>query len=485
MAKITAVIDIGSNSARMAIFQKTSRFGFYLIYELKSKVRISEGSYERGGILQEKPMQRTLSVLKEFKKIALAYKSRKILCIATSAMRDAPNARDFIRQVQKECGIQIKILDGKKEALFGAIACANLSHRRDGIMVDIGGGSTECALIESGRVRDVISLNIGTIRLKELFFDKKLDLKEARAFIQEQLSLLPPNFRHENIFGVGGTIRAFAKLIIKQHPSAVDLLHGFEVDVKKNAELITKIIKAKEDKLEDLGITEERMDNIQGGLLILSMLTETFGSKVITTCGVGIREGAFLADLLRNHHYAIPNQINPSLQSLRDRFFNVKTDIPIKKTALKIFDLLQDSHRLKEGERALLGIAALILQSGVLVDFYHSNKHSAHLAKYALSYGLSHKERLLVALLVNFSEKKLPKEADLQGLEYLGLDLCALQILSYILSLAKILECVCGSGVSVELSQNALNIVGVRDNFIMLEKINKLTRPKNLSVILS
>ena len=67
MAKITAVIDIGSNSARMAIFRRTSRFGFHLLYEIKSKVRISEGCYEHNGILQEIPMQRAINALRVFR----------------------------------------------------------------------------------------------------------------------------------------------------------------------------------------------------------------------------------------------------------------------------------------------------------------------------------------------------------------------------------------------------------------------------------
>ncbi|WP_416374823.1 Ppx/GppA phosphatase family protein, partial [Helicobacter typhlonius] len=173
MAKITTVIDIGSNSARMAIYRRTSRFAFHLIYETKSKVRISEGCYESGGVLGQVPMDRAIYALKEFVQISKAHKSRKIFCVATSALRDAPNAKVLLDRAKKECGVSIKVIDGKKEALYGGIACANLSHYKDGITMDIGGGSTECALIQDGKIIDLISLDIGTIRLKELFFDKK------------------------------------------------------------------------------------------------------------------------------------------------------------------------------------------------------------------------------------------------------------------------------------------------------------------------
>ncbi|EIE29528.1 guanosine pentaphosphate phosphohydrolase, partial [Helicobacter pylori] len=101
MAKITTVIDIGSNSVRLAVFKKTSQFGFYLLFETKSKVRISEGCYAFNGILQEIPMQRAVKALSEFKEIALKYKSKKILCVATSAVRDAPNRLEFVARGKK------------------------------------------------------------------------------------------------------------------------------------------------------------------------------------------------------------------------------------------------------------------------------------------------------------------------------------------------------------------------------------------------
>lgn len=126
MAKITAVIDIGSNSARMAIFQRTSRFGFHLVEEIKSRVRISEESYESGGMLQGAPMDRAIKALKEFMAIARLRGARKIFCVATSALRDAPNAGEFLARARAEAGVSIKVIEGEKEAFYGAIATLNL-----------------------------------------------------------------------------------------------------------------------------------------------------------------------------------------------------------------------------------------------------------------------------------------------------------------------------------------------------------------------
>ena len=182
MAKITAIIDIGSNSVRMAIFEKTSHLGFHLLYETKSKVRISESTYAHNGYLQPIPMKRAIYALKDFLHIAKIHKARKILCVATSAVRDAPNKTEFLK-LAREIGLKIKVITGEQEAYFGALSALNLLPYTSGITIDIGGGSTECALIENHKIIDKISLELGTIRLKELFFDKK-DFKTAEYLIQ-------------------------------------------------------------------------------------------------------------------------------------------------------------------------------------------------------------------------------------------------------------------------------------------------------------
>ena len=174
MAKITAVIDIGSNSARMAVFKKTSHFGFVLLKEIKSRVRISEGAYENGGNLQPFAIDRAINALREFLIIAKSLKARKILAVATSAVRDAPNKNIFLSKVKKELGLKIKVINGDKEAFFGAVAASNLLPYENGITIDIGGGSTEFALIQNKKVIDKISLKLGTVRLKELFLIKKI-----------------------------------------------------------------------------------------------------------------------------------------------------------------------------------------------------------------------------------------------------------------------------------------------------------------------
>ena len=109
MAKRTAIIDIGSNSARMVVYEKSSSFAFHLLKEIKSRIRLGEGAYELGGELQSEPMQRAYDALSEFVSIIKNLKCTKTFCVATSALRDAPNAKEFTKKIKKELNLNIKI----------------------------------------------------------------------------------------------------------------------------------------------------------------------------------------------------------------------------------------------------------------------------------------------------------------------------------------------------------------------------------------
>lgn len=434
MAKVVAVIDIGSNSARMAIFERTSRFGFFLLEECKSRVRISEGSYENHGFLQENPMQRTLYALKEFVQRAKQKGARKIFCVATSALRDAPNSKDFLKRAKKECGLQIKIIDGEKEAYYGALACANLSHQKNGITIDVGGGSSECALLEDGKILQMCSINVGAIRIKELFFDEKNDIQGAINFIKKELSKLPSQFSHKYALGIGGSIRALSKIIAKER--GVGFLHGLEVEAECYIDFAQRISQSKNEMLREMGFSEDRIDSIKSGALVFCAFLEYFGIKKVITSGVGVREGVFLADLLRHSGGKFPHNFNPSLKSLLDRFEKKNSRVlEVKKQALQIFDVLSDFHKLGEKYKNALSTASKLSLLGEALGCHSQSAHSAYLAFNGLEYGFSYNERSLIKTLIEFSNKKFPKES-----RFKSLSLKDLKLLCSFLSLAKILS---------------------------------------------
>jgi len=482
MAKITAVIDIGSNSARMAVFKKTSHFGFVLLKEIKSRVRISEGAYENNGELQEKAIKRAINALKEFLLIAKSYKARKILAVATSAVRDAPNKSIFLSRVKKETSLQIKVIDGEKEAFFGAVAASNLLPQKDGITIDIGGGSTEFALIKDKKIIEKISLKLGTVRLKELFFDKN-DIDGAKKYINSELSKLPETFRSEIIFGIGGTIRALSKVIMKKNEYPLDILHGFSYDIGEENEFLNLIIKATNNELKDFGFKEERFDVIKEGTLILLQAISKLKSNKIVTSGVGVREGVFLADLLRNSNYIFPKNFNPSVRSIED-IYMIDKKISTYETnlALKIFDILKPFHKIDDKYKSHLKYAMKLSMTGSYIDFYSSHKHTNYVLLNALHYGFTHEDRILISKIIRYNKKKKIKKEYISFYKQLAPEKRVLETLSQIFRLTKILNTnLSNQKLDLFIKNDTLCIKG-ENLYLAKEELNKFN-PLNVKII--
>ena len=459
MAKVTAVIDIGSNSARMAVFQKTSRFGFYLLREEKSKVRISEGAYEHNGELQDFAIDRAIKALREFLLIAKSLKARKILAVATSAVRDAPNKQQFLQRVKKELGLQIKVIDGEKEAFFGGVAAANLLYEKNGVTIDIGGGSTELALIKNKSITKTISLKLGTVRLKELFFDRN-DIKGAKKFIQTELQRLENDFSSETIFGIGGTIRALSQTIMKRIEYPLDILHGFTYEIKEHIKFLENIITARDEHLIKIGVKPERLDVIRPGTLIFLEIIKYLNAKRVITSGVGVREGVFLADLLRNDNLKFPANFNPSIRTIID-VYNIDRRIASYETkiALEIFDLVKEDLKLKDEYKMHLTYAIKLSRAGELIDFYEAHKHTDYILLNSLHYGFRHCDRLLISKIIRFYKRKKIKKREVEQFKCLLPKKEVLEKLCNIFFIAKI--------VNIDLSMPKVEIKKEREKIVI------------------
>jgi len=486
LAKRVSVIDIGSNSIRMVIYEKTSRFAFHLLHEEKSKVRISENAYKHGGALQEVPMKRTYSALKEFLEISSSFGVRKMLCVATSALRDAPNRALFIQQVKKGLNLNIKVISGEREAYYGAIACANLlPPQTQGLSIDIGGGSTELALINAKDVSQTLSLNLGTVRLKELYFDTD-DIEGAKKLIDAELEKLPLS-EISTIIGIGGTFRAISNAILQGGDYPLKKLHAFEYPIERLKSFLDAILDADESKLKELGIKSNRFDVIKPGALILKRVLKKLSLSKVITSGVGVREGVYLSDLLRNSNHKFPHNYNTSVAYLID------SHIPhshysnlLNKLSKMLFDLTKEHFGLDECYRYELGLAAKLYPSGSNVHFYSKNKHAYYLIQSALEYGFTHANITLIATLAKYAKNKLPAESHLLKYAQLLPDAKTTNALSFLLSLTIILLSHRPRNLDFKMSfeDGVLYIDSKRDLYIAQDSIGRLEcRDEQLSIV--
>ena len=493
MSKRTAIIDIGSNSARLVIFEKTSRYGFHLICEQKSKVRIGEGAYDKDGDLQPIGIRRAFLTLKSFLHTINKYQAHKTLCVATSALRDAPNGKEFTTWIQKELGLSIKVIDGKEEALYGAIAVNNLLPITDGITIDIGGGSSDMSLIKKGQIIDTYSLNLGTVRLKELFFDKALSPSElntqAKAYIQDALHHLPTHFRHHIAIGIGGTARTLSKGIMKQSEYPLDKLHAFTYTIKSHHVYLHDIPLSSAKNLKRFGLKKNRYDTIREGALIFNEILAHIGATKVITSAVGVREGVFLKQLLREDNYKFPKTINPSIVSILDRFKPLIHIEKKRKSKLKIastlYQVLQTQINNKLLYETELLYALKLSTIGKTLTIYKSHQHAFYIARQELNYRFTHKQILLISLLLRMHGKELLNKPLYDKYKSLLPEKQSLSWLSFIYTLTVFLHEASNSAhIAFTFENNILRIVSDKPLYLAKEKIKALEKPMSFAIII-
>jgi len=493
MAKRTAIIDIGSNSARLVIFEKTSHYGFHLICERKSKVRIGEGAYEKRGYLQPLGIKRAFLTLQSFLHTIEKYQANKILCVATSALRDAPNGKLFVKWIEKELGLFIKIIDGNKEAQYGAIAAKNLLPIQEGITIDIGGGSSDMALIKEGNIISTYSLNLGTVRLKELFFDKEMPLEEinqkAKAYIQKEIKKLPEHFKATLAIGIGGTARTLSKGIMEQCEHPLDKLHAFTYTINDFHKYLYAIPHSSAKNLKIFGLKKSRYDTIREGTLIWNEILSHIGTKQVISSSVGVREGVFLEQFLKQDGMKFPSSINPSIASILDRFKPFITIESKKKNKLKIasalyFELQKEMDDQQQYSTELLW-ALKLSTIGTTLTIYRSHQHAFYIAMQELNYGFTHKQMLLISLLLRMHGKELLHKPLFQTFEPLLPKKEALSWLSFIYTITVFLHEASNSAkINFTYNNKTLYITSDKPLYLAKEKIRKLEKPIPFAIII-
>ena len=488
MAKRTAIIDIGSNSGRLVIYERTSRYGFHLIVEQKSKVRIGEGAYAKSGNLQAAGIERAYLALKSFIQTTKKYKVHKILCVATSALRDAPNGREFVQWIRSNLNLSIKIIDGNEEARLGAIAANSLLPISDAITIDIGGGSSDMALIRNDKIVETFSLNIGTVRIKELFFDKKAPIEEAREYIRKELGRLPDSFRHTLAVGIGGTARSLSKAIMRRRAYPLDQLHAFRYDLEREIDYFTDITGSSAKGLKKFYIKQNRFDTIREGSLIFTEILEHIGAQELISSGVGVREGLFLKDLLRHSGLQFPKGLNPSIRSIQDRFDNLTAEDSSAshriKVASDLYTICHNEFGLSLDFKASLNAALKLSNIGKTLTIYKAGQHAFYIAMQELNYAFNHQEMLLISLLLRSSKSSLYDKSLYQEYKTLLPKKEPMRCLSFIYNLTILLhENANEAKFSFEYNKQILTIHSDQSIYHSKEAIKSLKKPHPFAII--
>ncbi|MEQ1717016.1 MAG: Ppx/GppA phosphatase family protein [Hyphomicrobium sp.] len=283
------VIDIGSNSVRLVVYEGAVRS---LTPVFNEKVLCGLGrSVATSGSLASDAVERAIHALTRFKSISQVLDVKNVKAIATAAVREASNGAEFIRRGEQAAGVKIDILSGEKEAQFAAQGIMMGFVNPDGVAGDLGGGSLELIDIVGERLRDAATLPLGGLRLIDTTGNK---LDAAVLAVDAALAGLPwlTQGKGRTFYAVGGTWRALAKLHMETRGYPLRVMHGYQLAAKDAEEYCEFIRKAKKGTVPGMdGVAKARREVLPYGALVLERLIKKMQPSNVVFSVFGIREG--------------------------------------------------------------------------------------------------------------------------------------------------------------------------------------------------
>jgi exopolyphosphatase / guanosine-5'-triphosphate,3'-diphosphate pyrophosphatase len=270
------------------------------------KVRLGEGLDEKGR-LEKKPISRAIDTLKVFRDIIQLNPIKSVLPIATSAVREASNREEFLNVVSKETGFNFKVLSEREEALYSYVGAIKSLRIPDALFFDIGGGSLEIVYAEQFKIKKVISLPLGALRLTHQFDGRKgkfadKNFKDLKRYVWD---LLPNKkdlglSKEVKLVGVGGALRALARYEQRISRYPLDKIHNYKISHNSLDSTVNELSKMKSGDISKISVIgSSRAETIVAGSCVIDSLMKKYNFSDLYVSNHGLREGAlsiFLED---------------------------------------------------------------------------------------------------------------------------------------------------------------------------------------------
>ena len=282
------VVDIGSNSVRLVVFDGAARSPAYFFNE-KIMCALGAGMSETGRLNPE-GRARALAAMRRFKHLGDGIGTDGLTAVATAAVREAEDGAEFCEEVERETGIHIHVIDGKEEARLSAQGVLLGWPGSYGLVCDIGGSSMELAEINGGRVGRRLSSSLGPLKLR----DMKGGKKARKALIRDRIKSMQDDLGEQKnrLFLVGGSWRAIAKIDMERRGYPLHVLHEYRMTAKAVRETAKYIEKSDPEDLRNrAGVSSSRMALVPIASEVLREVVKTFKPRDIAISSYGIREG--------------------------------------------------------------------------------------------------------------------------------------------------------------------------------------------------
>ncbi len=423
---LLGAIDVGTNSIHLIVVEMDPRFGTSrTVLKAREMVRLGGGDALARGHLSKKAVQRGVLAIAKFADAARAAGASDVRAVATSAVREASNRQEFIAAVRASCGVDIEILGDVEEArlihlgvsrgypLGGRVAC----------IFDIGGGSTEFVVGDVDRPYYLHSVRLGSLRLYDEFLrEESAGTIGYRALEKYVRATLVPvatqlaDYRFDTLIGTSGTVLGLAALDAAEAGLPAQRAHGYVLRLERLRSLqktMSRLSPAERRKLP--GMNPRRSDIIVAGVVIVIAVLESLGRDELIVSERALREGIVVDYLERN--IAVARRLGDertrrfdAAHALARRFDSSGVhETHVAALALQLFDGLADLHRFEPADRDALFAAALVHDVGRAIAASGHHKHGAYLVRNAGLDGWRPDEIELIAAVVRYHRKALPK----------------------------------------------------------------------------
>ena len=408
-----AVIDIGSNSVRLVVYEGAKRSPTPLFNE---KVLCGLGrELATTGRMSEESVTSALSTLRRYRKIVEQTGAKFLEVAATAAAREAENGNEFIASAEEICGTGIRILSGGQEARLAATGVISGIPDADGLAADMGGGSLEITDIDGGEFHEGVTLPLGGLKLIDL---SSGDLKKAASIVDEQLARVDwlTQGRDRPFYMVGGTWRAFGRLHMAQTLYPLSVMHAYRMstdDALKFAHLLDHLSPTSLDGIED--VSRPRRETLPFGALVLERFIRRVRPSELVISAFGLREG-MLYELLGDEE----KRRDPLLAACEELATLRARSVVHAWELCRWTDVLFQKPGPKEsaGERRLRHAACLLSDIGWRAHPEYRGEQSLDLIAHASFAGIDHPGRAFLALCVFYRNQGLiDGEIDLPLLE--------------------------------------------------------------------
>jgi exopolyphosphatase / guanosine-5'-triphosphate,3'-diphosphate pyrophosphatase len=430
--RIIAAIDLGTNSLHMVVVKIDPTLpAFSIIAREKDTVRLGDRDLTTGNLKPE-IIKKAIAALGRFQKVAKTLNVETIIAVATSAVREAPNGKDFLHQVETELGLSVDLISGQEEArrIYLGVLSGMEFNNQPHTIVDIGGGSTELILGDSHEPRTLTSTKVGAVRLTgELITTDPISNTEfqylqayARGMLERSVDEVLGNLQFgesPRLIGTAGTIETLATINAREKLGVVpSTLNGYQFSLKDLRELVNRLRKLSNSERAAIpGMPDKRSEVILAGAVILQETMTLLGAESVTVCERSLREGVVVDWMLS--HGLIEDRLRYQ-SSVRERNvlklaskYHVKLEHSDRVAAFahSLFDQTQGTlHNWGLDERQLLWAAAILHNCGHYVSHSSHHKHSYYLIRNGELLGYTETEIEIIASLARYHRKSPPKK---------------------------------------------------------------------------